>query len=322
MAKKTKQTNKNIVKQPEIKPPGAKARKKPEYKSFRFHKRIKHPSKPIPSWWVLLKKSIALIKANKKQIAVFALVYGLLNLLLVRGFSSPIDTEGLRESFNTLVGEESSAIATGFTSFGLLINASAQGSGEMAQIYQTFLLIVSSLSLIWLYRQQQAGNNVTMKMAFYRGMYPLIPFILVLLVIGLQLIPALIGNFLFTTVIESGIAVGGLEQFLWLLFFISTILLSLYMISSSAIALYIVTLPEMTPMIALRQARELVRHRRFSVLRKAIAMVLIIIALLFVVVLPIIFVAPVLAEWIFFALTVLGLPFAVGYMFSLYRELL
>jgi hypothetical protein len=94
------------------------------------------------------------------------------------------------------------------------------------------------------------------------------------------------------------------------------------MISSSSIALYIVTLPEMTPMIALRKARELVKYRRFAVLIRAFAIVLVIFALLFVIVLPVIFIAPVLAEWMFFAITILVIPLVHGYLFSLYRELL
>jgi len=322
MAKSRKTQKSTIVKEPKISKPGSKTRQKPKYKSFRLHKSIKYQGPKLPSWWHLLKKSWALMKANKKAIAVFAIVYGLLNLLLVRGFSSPVNIGELQDSFGAIVGEDSAGLASGFTAFGLLINASTQGTGQVAQVYQTFLIIFASLALIRLYRQQQAGNKVTMKMAFYRGMYPLIPFILVILVIGLQLIPALIGNFLFTTVIDGGLAVGGVEQTMWLLFFITTLLLSLYMISSSSIALYVVTLPEMTPMIALRQARELVRYRRFAVLLRAIAIILVIFALLFIVVLPVIFIAPVLAEWMFFAITVLGIPLVHGYMFSLYRELL
>jgi hypothetical protein len=321
MAKQRKDKN-SIVKEPKIAKADAKARKKPKYKSFRLHKRIKHHAPKLPNWWQLLKKSWALILANKKPILVFVLVYGLLNLLLVRGFSASIDIDEIKESFSAITGEESAGLASGFTAFGLLFSASSQGSNDIGQIYQTFLLVVSSLAIIWLYRQQQAGNKVSMKMAFYRGMYPLIPFILVLLVIGLQLIPALIGNFLFTTVTSGGLAVGFVEQAMWTLFFILTLLLSLYMISSSSIALYIVTLPEMTPMIALRQARELVRYRRFAVLLRALAIVLVIFALLFVIVLPVIFIAPTLAEWIFFLITVLAIPLVHGYMFSMYRELL
>lgn len=317
-----KNRKKLIVKDPKISKPGSKSRQKPKYKSFRLHKRIKHPQAKLPSWWHLFQKSLALMRANKKAILIFVIVYGLLNLFLVRGLTNTVDIEGIKESLSSIVGEESSGIAYSFTVFGLLADASIKGSGEVAQAYQSFLLIFASLSLIWLYRQQQAGNKVTMKMAFYRGMYPLVPFTLVLLVVFLQMIPALIGNFLYTTVISNGLVVGGLEQTAWLLFFGSTLLLSLYMISSSSMALYIVTLPEMTPMIALKQARELARYRRFPIIIRSIALIIIIFALLFLIVLPIIFFAPAMAEWIFFVVTVLGIPLVHGYMFSLYRELL
>jgi hypothetical protein len=322
MANKTSRPKKTIVKEPKISKPGAKARQKPQYKSFRLHKRIKHHGPKLPSWWQLLKKSLALMKANKRPLVVFAIVYAVLNLVLVRGFSSAVDIEGIQETLGSVFDESTSRLAGGFATFGLIINASSQGSSEITQFYQSVMLIVASLALIWLFRQQQAGNNVTMKMAFYRGMFPLIPFILVLLVIVLQLVPAFIGNFLFTTVINGGLIVGGIEQASWLLFYILTLLLSLYMISSSSIALYIVTLPEMTPMLALKKARELVKFRRFAILVRALAIILVVFALIFVIVLPIIFIAPRLAEWMFFAISVLGIPLVHGYMFSLYRELL
>ena len=89
-------------------------------------------------------------------------------------------------------------------------------------------------------------------------MYPLIPFILVLLVCCLQLLPLIIGSSLYSLVVSNGIAVQPIEKFVWALLFASLALLSLYMITSSLFALYISTLPDMTPMKALRSARELV----------------------------------------------------------------
>ncbi len=324
MAKKKQvvKSSKKVVKEPKVLKDDARLRKKPKYKTFRLHKRIKHHEGKLPSWWSLFKMALRLMAANKRALLWFLVVYGFLNLLLVRGFESPIDIDGLRESFEGLVDEQTSNIATGFTAFGLLVNASTQGADEIAQAYQSFLLIVASLAIIWLYRQQQAGNSVGMRMAFYRGMYPMIPFILVLLTVGLQFLPAIIGNFMFTTVIDGGLAVGFLEETVWLLFLLSTFLLTLYMISSSAIALYIVTLPEMEPMHALRQARELVRHRRAQIILRLVAIILALFFLLFIVVLPVIFIAPTLAEWMFFTITVLGIPLVHAYMFSLYRELL
>ncbi len=323
MKNKTSNNNKKqIVKVPKQTAKNAKLRQKPKYKSFRMHKRIKHHAPKLPTWWVLLKKSLALIVANKKQIFYFALIYGFLNLLLVRGFSSPVDIAGLKETFSETIGPESAGLASGFTAFGLLLGASTTGSGDVAQVYQLVILIISTLALIWLYRQQQSGNKVTIKTAFYRGMYPVVPFTLVAFVAGLQLVPAIIGNFMYTTVIQNDLVIGFLEQAAWVLLFALTLLLSLYMLCSSLVALFIVTLPEMTPMVALRQARELVRFRRINIIKKLLAIILVIFALLFVIVLPVIFIAPVLAEWMFFAITVLGVPLVTGYLFSLYRELL
>jgi len=316
---KTKQ--KTIVKKPKVMSPDAKRRKKPIYKSFRLHKTIKHPAPKLPSWWQLLKQSTLLLWANKKPVLGFAIMYGLLNLLFVRGLTSPFDIEGIEQVLSETLGQETASFEAGFTAFGLLIGASAAGS-EITRLYEFILFIMSTLALIWLYRQQQSGNNVSVKLAFYRGMYPLVPFVLVLMVVFLQAIPLIIGNVLYSTVISNDLIFGFVEHTVWLLLLISTALLSLYMMSSSLIALFIVTLPEMTPMVALRQARELVRYRRFAVLRKIAVIALVILGLIIVLVLPLIFIAPAVAEWLFFAITVFAIPISVGYLFSLYRELL
>ncbi len=52
-----------------------------------------------------------------------------------------------------------------------------------------------------------------------------------------------------------------------MIFFLLAMLTLIY-VKSSLFALYIVTLPDMTPMKALRSARELARYRRWTVLRK------------------------------------------------------
>lgn len=319
MAKSRKQ--KTIVKQPKITPKDAKLRKRPKYKSFRLHKRIKHPGPKLPNWWTLFMKSLRLLRANIKPLFFFIIIYSIIMIVLIRGIAPLLDVEGLRESYEEL-GLDIGGLTLGFTAFGSLLQAGTQNVDAASQLYQMILIIVASLAFIWLFRQQQAGNKVTMRMAFYRGMYPLIPFTLLILVIALQLLPATIGNFLFSTVTTNELVVGFLEQFAWVLLFISTLLLSLYWISSSLIALFIVTLPEMTPMQALREAKELVRFRRISVLLKVIALICIILTALVVIVLPLIFFQPLVAEWVFFALTIIAIPFCASYLFCLYRELL
>ena len=94
------------------------------------------------------------------------------------------------------------------------------------------------------------------------------------------------------------------------------------MICSSLFALYIVTLPNVTPMKALRSARQLVLHRRFLVLRKILFMPLALLVLGAIIMIPLIIFLTFAAEWIFFLLSMFVLTVVHAYMYTLYRELL
>jgi hypothetical protein len=153
-------------------------------------------------------------------------------------------------------------------------------------------------------------------------MYSLIPFIIVLIIIGLELIPLLIGGSLYSAVMTNGIAVGGLEKILWALVFLILALVSLYLITSTIFALYIVTLPDMTPMKALRSARQLVRHRRWLVMRKVLFLPVIIIFIALIIMVPVILLITPAASWIFLIFSLACLVFIHSYLYALYRELL
>lgn len=319
---KTPKGKKSVVKIPKILSSNAKIRKKPEYKSFRIHRPVKRPDLKISSWREITKKALKLVKQNARPLGWFFLIYGLLYLVLVRGITSPVDIESIKGEITDATGVGASSLITNITVMSVLFQSATSSSSDVAVLYQLMFLIASTLALIWLFRQQQAGNMASMKEAFYRGMYPMVPFVLVTLVIALQTLPASIGNFLFTTVNENGIAVSAFEQFIWVLFFAAMLLLSLYMISSSVIALFIVTLPDMTPMLALRKAKELVTFRRANVLGKVLILILIIAFFYVSAVLPAIFISAAVAQVVFFFLGVFIIPFSVAYLFVLYRELL
>ncbi len=321
-SKKSKARKKTVVKVPKIVAANARIRKKPEYKSFRLHKSVKRPDLAIPSWYKITKKAFKLLRANLKPIIWFFIIYGLLYLVFVRGVVSPVNIDSVRDQVNDATGAAASTLIKNVTAMSVLFQSAISTGGDIASLYQMMFIIVSTLALIWLFRQQQAGNNVSMKDAFYRGMYPLVPFVLVLLVIILQAMPATIGSFLFTTVTSTGIAVNTFEQVIWLLLFLSTLILSLYMISASVIALFIVTLPEMTPMLALKKAKELVTFRRANVLGKVVILIILVGLFYVSIVFPSIFISAVLAQVTFFFLTVIMVPFVVAYLFVLYRELL
>jgi hypothetical protein len=113
-----------------------------------------------------------------------------------------------------------------------------------------------------------------------------------------------------------------IERIIWVLVYLGLATLTIYWLSSSLFALYIVTLPDMTPIKALRSAKELVTGYRWQVIRKVIALPVILLAAAIVVMLPVIVILTPLAQWVFFLLTSLVLVAINTYMYLLYRELM
>lgn len=320
-AKKFKSSTSSTVKQKLI-TTGERKRKQPTYKSFRLAKKIPHPAGPVPGAWKIGKKSLLLVKKNAKALAILLVIYALLNLVFVRGFTAPIDIAQVKETMSELFGASS---PTGFSLAAAIFGSMLGGTGTESAttpVYQSLLFIVASLALIWIFRQSSAGNKPTARGAFYNGMYPIVPFLLVGSVMMIQLIPAYFGGLVYGIIRNNGLATTAAEQVIWLLLFGALIVLSLYMICSSLFALYIVTLPDMRPMQALRSARQLVFSRRMSVIRKLLFMPLIAFIFLVLVVIPAIYFIPVIAPWLYFVLSLASVIFLHAYLYTLYKELL
>lgn len=265
---------------------------------------------------------VSLVASKPRLFGGLLLTYAVLSILLVRGLGGGVDLPGLKTAVNGVFTGQLDQLGTAIALLGYLGSNAATPTSDSAAITQNILLLIVSLALIWLLRQVVANKLATVRLAFYNGMYPLITFVLVLLVIGLQLLPAILGNAIFGLVVAGGLAVTVLEKWLWALFFGLLVLLSFYLISSSVFALYIVTLPNMTPLKALRSARELVLHRRLEVMRRLIGLPVILLAISLVVMLPLIIYIPAVAEWSLFCLNLVFLIVGQTYVYILYRELL
>jgi hypothetical protein len=282
----------------------------------RKHKEQQRRAK-MPNVFVVLWRSLEVLKRHWKLFLGIVLIYGILNLVLVRGLSGGTDLSTVKSALRG-----TGSLTTGASLFLYLLGGSGNTSSAGAGSYQMILVIIISLALVWSLRQVYAESQVRIRDAFYKGMYPLVPVILILLVIGLQLLPLIVGATVYSIVMSNGIAVGSLEHILWFLLLIFTSLLSLYMLCSSTFALYIATLPDMTPMKALKSARELVKHRRFLVARKILFLPLAMLIMAAIVMIPLILVVTPFASWAFFILSMIGLAVAQSYMYALYRELL
>ncbi len=322
MARVAKKTS--AKKAPSVAKEGPKPRrlKQSQYKSFRLHKKIRPAQPKLPSSWSLWKSTLKTLNTHRDVLFPIIAVYFVLTIILVRGITGGLDVGGIKDAFSELfAGRVGSLLAAGAI-FGTLLGSAGTAATASGQFLQPALLMIVTLATVWSLRQLTAGEKVTFKEAFYKSPYPLVPFLLVMMVVGLQLIPFLVGNWLYAVVLANGIAVTAMEKFLWVLLFFLSALLSMYMITSSLFALFIVTLPDMTPLRALRSARQLVLHRRWVVLRKILFLPLGLLIAGAIIMLPILLFVTFIAEWVFLVLSSVAWIFSVTYVYCLYRELL
>jgi hypothetical protein len=285
------------------------------------NRKLKKAAK-IPNVYVLFKNSLIIIWQNKKLFAGLTVVYGLLCLVLVKGFANTTDVNSLKSEFSSVFSGHFGSLLSGLSVFAVLISSAGSGSSQTAGAYQFFLSIIVSLAIIWSLRQVLSGQKVRVRDAYYQGMYPLIPFILILIVLAIQLLPIVVGAGIYEIVNVNNIADNTFEKLIFLVLLLLMIAWSLYMLCSSLFALYIVTLPNMTPLKALRSAKQLVKKRRLIIFRKVISLPIVLFIVSAVIMLPIILLITSAAEWIFFILTILVLLIIHSYMYGLYRELL
>jgi hypothetical protein len=286
--------------------------------------RLKSPKliKRLPSAWQLTKSVFQLLNANKQLFLGIALVYGLLSLVLVQGLAKTSDVSSLKSDLSQSIKGNFGALTSSLTLFMTLVGSSANNSVAGSSAYQLFLGLIASLATIWAIRQVLTGSKIRIRDAYYKGMSPLVPFILVLLVIGLELLPLLIGATIYSIVTTNGIAVSAIEKILWGTLFAVLSLVSLYLISSSTFALYISTLADMTPVKALRSASKLVKGRRSQVVRKLLFLPVFLSVISSLIMLPVLFWITPITPWIFYSLTVFSVIVVNAYIYLLYRELL
>lgn len=276
----------------------------------------------LPSSFMLVAQVGRTFRAYWKPLLGVVLVYLILNILFASGLSN------LNSAVNDIkanLNDNSQSLhplAKGLSGFAALVGSAGVSGSASGSVLQSALFIIESLVIIWAIRQLLAGRRVGVKQAYYSSMYPLIPFLLVLFVIFLQLLPMALGILVLSAIVTSAVATVTLASWVGWLIFILLATLSIYWISSSLFALYIVTLPDMQPREALRSAGNLVRYRRWQVLPKVVFLPLFILVVMAVIIIPLILFASFLVAPVFYILSMLTILFVHTYLYCLYRGLI
>jgi hypothetical protein len=277
---------------------------------------------PLSKVRILFARTMRQLWRHKGLFGGIVAVYGLLNILLVRSIVGSSDLQSIKTSLDSLSQGAGGKFLSTLGSFGYLVATSGSGSAQAATAYQTLLLTICSLAFIWAFRQVLAEHVVRIRDSFYLGMYPLIPFMLVFLFIGLQLLPLVVGVGFYQVVLANGIAISFWEKALCFITLVGLGYWSLRMITGSLFAAYIVTLPDMTPMRAIREGKRLVYGRRLLVWRKLIFLPVVLLLLAAAIEFPLILWLTPVAPWVFFLISMVALPIIHGYVYNQYREML
>lgn len=203
-----------------------------------------------------------------------ALVYGLLTALFV-GLASQQTYEQISTSLDASEGFTGDAwsqlnkagllLAAGVTG-GLNAAQSASSMGVQQVVVTLLALLVTWLATVWLLRAQLAGQKPRLRDALYNSGSPVISTFFVSLALIIQALPIAVAIIGLAAASASGLFEGGVEAMVFWIFALLLTVLSLYWMTSTFIALIVVTLPGMYPMKALRTAGDLVIGRRIRIL--------------------------------------------------------
>lgn len=348
MAKKPKQQSAKTEKQPPAKKPLNTVKRRARHvkerlleqrndsphRSFRLTRRSEVPKyQKIPAWWRLVIRSFVLIKTEWKKtvplLALFVPLAWLVSGVFSQGFMDVKLALNLFDASSLSLWEEA------FVLFGGFITSQATSIPQDSLVVLNVLGLIMWLSFIWVARYSYARKTTTVREAVYTSGAAFVPFALLLLLLVIQLLPALAASLIFSSMTGGGFTQTVLETVLFALLGLLLLVLSLYFIVSTVVALQVVALPGMYPWRALRNARKLVAGRRFAVMRKIVmapVVVLVAWALIFIPVLLLdnaicsdgsaCWSTFTIAPLIYYSLVGLTLAFMSVYLYVMYRALL
>ncbi len=272
----------------------------------------------LPGSLYLTSQVFSTLRKYWKPLGSIMLVYLILNIIFASGISNlSSSVSDIRSNL-----ENGHRFWNALGGFGALVSSAGANSSQTGSILQTVLIVLVSLVVIWSLRQLLAGNSIGVKEAYYHAMMPLVPFLLVLAVIFIQLLPVTLGMAIIAAILTTIFLPSGFLTVVLVVIFAALAAWSFYMISSSIFALYVVTLPDMQPRQALRSAKNLVGFRRWPLMRKVFFLPIFILIVMAAIIVPLILYASFLVAPVFYILSAVTILFVHTYFYTLYRNLL
>lgn len=187
----------------------------------------------------------------------------------------------------------------------------------------TFLL--AWLTTIFILRHLLAGEQITFRDALYNSTTSIVPTVIILLVAAVQCLPLVLVAILLDTAIETNLfAMFGPALLFWLFSF-AMLLITLYLLAPTSVALTAVSVPGLYPFAALSKASKIVRGRRGSIVLRLLVLCVILAASITLIMMPVYLwndILPAVAALLAGAATTFATIYAATYLYIYYKWLI
>jgi hypothetical protein len=244
------------------------------HRSFRLtNRRDAQRSLALPGYVAFTTEVGRTLRAHAR-IFIYLIVAYATAIVLLGGVTSQETYNTINDLLNESSGELFADGAGKLKEAGLLLVSSfASGPATLApdqQVYLSVILLLIWLTVVWLHREFLIGRKPKLRDGFYNSSAPFVSTLIVGIVILVQLVPLGVVTLAYEALNTAGVIGDGFGSMLFWVFASAAIALILYWVTSSVMALVIVTLPGMYPLRALRIAGDLVVGRRLRILYRLI----------------------------------------------------
>lgn len=260
--------------------------------SFRLTRRRDYRrSLKLPGYWSFTNNVRAMLWKNWRLFGGLMLTY-LVIVFVLNSFGQQQAYENLRTALYGAGGELFEGNWGKIAGSGVLLLTSVttglQPDVTDAQKVLTVMAIFFAwLATVWALRSVMAGHKVKIRDAVYSSGSPVISTLLVSLILVVQILPLSLAILIYNAAIVSEF-ISGVEGMLAFVVVILLGVLSLYWITSTIIALVVVTLPGMYPWRAIQTAGDLIIGRRLRVVLRLLWLALVLVVVWAIILIPII----------------------------------
>ncbi|OGL22130.1 hypothetical protein A2707_02155 [Candidatus Saccharibacteria bacterium RIFCSPHIGHO2_01_FULL_45_15] len=263
------------------------------HRSFRLTRRRDYKrSLNLPGYWSFTNSVRVMLWSHKKLFGGLLLTYFFLTLA-IQGFGQQEAYDNLSTTLQETGGELFSGNFGQVSQAGLLLVTSVTSGltpsvTEAQSVLGGLAVFFAWLATVWALRNVMAGRRIRVRDTVYSSGAPVLSTVVVAFALVVQLLPIAIATLVYQAAIASELISGGVEQMMvWIVLALLGVL-SLYWITSTVIALVVVTLPGMYPFQAIKTAGDLIIGRRLRVLLRLVWVAALTIIIWAIIVIPLI----------------------------------